>query len=175
MKQLILLFLTVISTCGCAEQPIFSPEDIAGWKFKAGNGTIISDAVLVKRVLNGRTWHLVYSTGLLFTMSPDAEGNMELTWDPIIYMKDNETPKSFILYYKNPTPGLSWNPDGVEIKIDKIDEDYKFERRNFIVDEYGFYRDGSEVARVWLSKTDGILRVDRMVYGVNHSLFRILE
>ncbi|HUQ16364.1 MAG TPA: hypothetical protein VM070_01105 [Candidatus Saccharimonadales bacterium] len=162
------------SACFGAE-PIFDPEAIGSWSFRTPGGAVLHDRVLHRRVLGGRTWTVVYSTGLLFTMSANAAGDVEFTWDPIMYLKDDAVPKSFPVFFREPVADKRWNPDGVEIRVERVQVPFDLGARRFTVDEYGFFRDGSELAHAWVAHPEGVLRIWRRYDGEQLVLDRILE
>lgn len=173
MKTLILVLF--ISVGAIAEEPLFNPADIAQWTYTTDDGTVVHDAVLLEKTIRGRKWYVSYFAGIVVTMSPNDHGDIEFTWDSIIYADKDQELTTFPVFYKHPQLGLSWNPDGVEIRVEKVNHAYTINDLVHTADEYGFYKNDIEVARAWISHTDGILKVQRTVHGKQFNLTRLFD
>lgn len=168
MQYIILFFFFGLSYA--SEAPVFTIDDLNSTEYVLDDGLVVNNAVHFQRIINGKTWTNVESTGIAFTFSSDKDGNIEFTWDDILYNDDIKD--SFVVFYKNPKLGLQWNPDGVEIRIEELNVKSKDLDGEFTTDVYGFYIKGILSTRAWVSRESGIVRVTRIINGTERSLVR---
>ncbi len=168
MRSLALLILLV--SAGAGENPVFTVEDLLSTEFVSADGLVVGNAVLYQRQVGGRLWTHFATTGMTFTYAADAEGNILLTHDDLLYNSSVE--HSFILFYKKPTRGLRWNPDGVEIRVEDLAVTVADLNGEVLADVYGFYAKDALVARAWVSRDSGIVKIMRMIAGEERVLTR---
>ena len=168
MKTILILLMAI--SLSSAETPVFSIDDLIKYEYVLDDGLVVRNAVHYQRTIGNRVWTNVGSTGINFTFSADHDGNIEFTWDNVLY--SDKEPASFVVFYKNPALGLKWNPDGVEIRIDELDVKTSDAEGEVIADIYGFYKKNILVTKAWVSRNSGIVRIMRVSDGKSRLMVR---
>jgi len=170
MRLVIHIALAILVTRAAAAEPVYQVDTSFSSTFSVDDGSTITDRHLDEYIHRGITWHRIYHLGKLFWARNDTDGNVVLTWDWVDYLDEATPAHEFILAYKNPILGKEWNPDGVTIRIDAVDEEIAIKGQSFRCARYSFIlKDGTIAVSTWVSDGVGAVKMVRIAHGTTRT------